>query len=48
MAKETRTVDDFSDDEYQDYEEHPEKYEDVTDNTNDMYEDMMYPDGRDD
>lgn len=43
-----KTVDDLSDEEYENYERNPDKYEDITANTYDMYEDIIYPDGRDD
>ena len=43
-----RTVDDLSDEEYEDYEKHPENYEDVSSNTLDMYNDLTHPNGYDD
>lgn len=48
MVTDYRTLDDLSDNEYDDYETNPDKYEDVTNNTNDTYIDMMYPDRDDD
>lgn len=45
--KDKRTVDDLSEEEYEDYEKNPEKYEDVTQNTIDLYRGMMCPDGQD-
>lgn len=43
-----RTVFDLSDEEYEAYEQHPEDWENVTDNSNEDALDMMFPDGRDD
>lgn len=43
-----RTIDDLSEEEYEDYEKHPENYEQVVENTNEMYREMMFPDGEDD
>ena len=42
------TIFDLSDEEYEDYEQHPEDWENVTDNSNEDSLDMMFPDGRDD
>ncbi len=41
--RDNRTVDDLSDQEYEDYEKNPEKYNDVTENTERCIRDMMYP-----
>lgn len=35
--REDRIVDDLSEEEYEDYDKHPENWEDVTDNTIDYY-----------
>lgn len=43
-----RTILDLSEEEYEDYEQHPEDWEEVTDNTNEDALDMLYPDGMDD
>ncbi|MBQ0120905.1 MAG: hypothetical protein KBT13_07280 [Bacteroidales bacterium] len=48
MAKDNRTILDLSDTEYDNYEQHPEDYEDVTENSNEDALDMMFPDGMDD
>lgn len=50
MRREDRTVDDLSEEEYEDYQNNPDdpKWQQVTDNTNDMYRNMMFPDGEDD
>lgn len=45
--RDERTVDDLSDEEYEDYEKYPEKYEDVTQNTLDLYNDLTHPNGYD-
>ena len=42
-----RTLDDLSDEEFEDYEKNPENLEQVTENTNTMYREMMFPDGTD-
>ena len=44
MAKDDRTIFDLSDEEYKDYEAHPEKYDDITENSNDDAIRMMFPD----
>ena len=44
MARDDRTVFDLDDDEYEDYQEHPENWEDVTENSYEDAYDMMYPD----
>ena len=41
------TVWDLNDEEWEDYENNPDDYDDITDNTNDDLLDMMYPDGPD-
>lgn len=46
--RDERTLDDLSEEELADYENNPDKYGDVTDNTNDHYLDIMYPNGMDD
>lgn len=46
--RDNRTVDDLTDEEYEDYENNPDKYEDVTDNTIDLYNDLSHPNGNDD
>ena len=46
-----RTIFDLSDEETEDYENNPENWEEVTENTNNSIEDalnMMFPDGMDD
>ena len=48
MAKESRTIFDLSEEEYEDYEKNPDKYPDVTENTEQDAYDRMYPDGTDD
>ena len=45
---EHRTIWDLSEEEYEDYENNPEDWEEVTENTNQDALDMMYPDGNDD
>ena len=42
MAHDDRTIYDLSDEEYEDYTNHPEKYEDITDNTLEDTLDMMF------
>lgn len=44
MAKDNRTIFDLDDEEYEDYEKHPENWEDVTDNSIEDGWDTMYPD----
>ncbi|WP_290051048.1 hypothetical protein [uncultured Muribaculum sp.] len=44
----SRTVDDLSEEEYEDYEKNPDKYQDVTENTIDLYNDLTHPNGDDD
>ena len=44
MVRDDRTVFDLDDDEYRDYEEHPENWEDVTENSYEDAYNMMYPD----
>lgn len=39
-----RTVDDLSDEEYEDYQNNPDAWQDVTDNTEEDALDMMYSD----
>lgn len=46
--RDERTVDDLSEEEYEDYQNNLDKYQEVTDNTNEMYSDTMFPNGRDD
>lgn len=46
--RDSRTVDDLSDEEYEDYTNNPDKYEDVTQNTYDLYDDLTHPNGYDD
>lgn len=46
--RDNRTVDDLSEEEYEDYENNPDKYQDVTENTIDLYDDLMNPNGNDD
>lgn len=48
MGKDNRTIYDLSDQEYEDYQNNPDQYEDITDNTNEDALDMMYPDGEED
>ncbi len=48
MAKEKRTIFDLSEEEYEDYENNPEKYEDVTDNSLDDGRELIFPNGEDD
>lgn len=43
MARDERTIFDLSDEEYEDYEAHPENWEDVTDNSIKDGYDLMYP-----
>jgi len=42
--RDERTVFDLDEDEYNDYEEHPENWEDVTENSYEDGYDLMYPD----
>lgn len=44
MAKDDRTIFDLSEEEYEDYEKHPENWEDVTDNSIEDGCNLMYPD----
>lgn len=44
----SRTIFDLSEEEYEDYEKNPEKWEEVTDNINEDAIGMMFPDGMDD
>ena len=46
--RDSRTVDDLSDEEYEDYTNNPDNYEDVTQNTYDLYDDLTHPNGYDD
>ncbi len=41
MENDTRIHDDLTDKEYEDYEKHPENWENVTNNTIDYYRDCM-------
>jgi len=43
-----KTIFDLSDEEFEDYENNPKDWEEVTENTNQDALDMMYPDGNDD
>ena len=43
-----RTIFDLSEEEYEDYENNPEDWEEVTNNTNEDALSMMFPDGMDD
>ena len=43
-----RTLDDLSDEEYEDYCNNPEDYEDITENTISDMLDMMFPNGTND
>ncbi len=43
-----KTIFDLSEEEYEDYELHPENWEQVTENTNEDALNMMYPNGMDD
>jgi len=45
---EDRTIWDLSEEEYEDYENNPEDWEEVTENTNQDAFDMMYSDGNND
>lgn len=45
--RDERTVDDLSEEEYEDYQNYPEKYEDVTRNTIDLYDELTHPNGHD-
>lgn len=44
MAKDDRTVFDLSKEEYEDNGKHPEKWEQVTENSNEYGNNLMYPD----
>ena len=44
MAKDERTIFDLNEDEYEDYEKHPENWEGVTNNSMEDGRNMMYPD----
>lgn len=46
--KDQRTVDDLNEEEYLDYENNPDKYQEITENTNEMYRNQMFPNGEDD
>lgn len=46
--KEDRTIFDLSDEEFEDYENHPEDWEQVTENTDQDALEMMFPNGMDD
>ena len=46
--KDERTLDELSDEEYEEYQDNPDKYQEVTNNTIDNMIDMMFPNGRDD
>ena len=46
--RDERILDDLSEEELADYENNPDKYEDVIDNTNEHYTDLMYPEGIED
>lgn len=48
MAKESRTIFDLSEEEYEDYKKNPDDYLDVTENTEQDAYDTMFPDGPDD
>lgn len=43
-----RTIFDLSEEEYEDYENNPENWEEVMENTNQDALDMMFPNGMDD
>ena len=45
--KDDRTLDDLSEEEYEDCLNHPDDWEEVIDNTIEDNLDMMYPDGMD-
>ena len=45
---EDRTIFDLSEEEYEDYENNPENWEEVTENTNQDALDMMFPNGMED
>ena len=45
---EDRTIFDLSEEEYEDYENNPENWEEVRENTNQDALDMMFPNGMDD
>lgn len=46
-SRDRRTLYDLSEEELEDYEMHPENWEDVTNNTNEYILDMMYPNRHD-
>ena len=46
--KDERTLDELSNEEYEEYQDNPDKYQEVTNNTIDNMIDMMFPNGRDD
>ena len=46
--KEDRTIFDLSDEDFEDYENHPEDWEQVTENTDQDALEMMFPNGMDD
>ena len=48
MSKDERTIFDLSKEEYDDYVNNPDKYEDITNNSQEDGWNMMYPDGQDD
>lgn len=48
MKHDDRMIEDLTDEERKDYEENPDKYEQVIDNTNDFYRSWMYPNGEPD
>lgn len=47
MPKDEKTIFDLSDSDYNNYEQNPEDYEDVTENSNEDALNMMFPDGMD-
>lgn len=48
MTTDNRTIYDLSDEEYEIYETNPDKYADVTSNTEESNLDMMFPDREED
>lgn len=48
MAKDDRTLYDLNEEEHEDSENNPEKYQDIIDNTIDDSYDMMFPNDDDD